>query len=118
MPQNRKYQGWKGGQGAVDTNKKQGWLGSCVTADLEAGEPHEELTNKGGQGEKRDTWSPQRGEDGPEVRGHRGAERRVGHPLLPFTRRALCSVSSHQEDQSEVSHLFVDASLERLGRED
>lgn len=42
--------GWKGGQGAVDTNKKQGWLRSYVMADLEAEIPHEEVTNKRGQG--------------------------------------------------------------------
>jgi hypothetical protein len=98
MPQNRKYQAWKGGQGAVDTNKKQGWLGSYVMADLEVREPMKNGQTREGRGTSGEIPRVHR-EEKTELRGER-TQRSKGksrHPLLPFPRRALCSVSSHIE---------------------
>lgn len=94
MLQSRKYQGWKGGQ--VHTNKKQGWLGSHVMADLEAEVPHEEVTNKRGQGRQVGIHleSSERRRQSPEVRGHRGAEERVDTHSLPLP-EGHCAVRAH-----------------------
>lgn len=89
MPQNRKYQAWKGGQGAVDTNKKQ---------DLEVREPMKNGQTREGRGTSGEIPRVHR-EEKTELRGER-TQRSKGksrHPLLPFPRRALCSVRSHIE---------------------